>query len=223
MNNQERKEELSALTIIQKIKDRQFDPKLLNKEMRQQCVEVLFGEGYSKNQMAQILKFSEKTIKRDIDNICLCNSLVPDENLQQKIVGQLKMVSSSTRERLMRLANRTDASVAEKIEAEYKAFKAFTEYIEKLQSLGYLPLQSGAISGDLSLRISNQGQASFEDLEKEAIEIEKTIETEGEMSPEKKKKIQSIMQSIDKAKIKYETKKLLSGKKEEENETNNQK
>ncbi len=79
--------EVPILTMIQQIKDGQLDPKTLNKELRQQCVEILLGEAYSAPSIAQILKRSDKTIRRDIDEIRERNALEPDVNFLKRIAG----------------------------------------------------------------------------------------------------------------------------------------
>jgi len=223
MNAREDKQDVCALSTIQKIKDGQFDPKLLDKDARQQCVEVFMGEGYSKSQMAQILKCSEKTIKRDTDEIFLRNSLSTDEGLQKKIVGQLSMAVISSREHLMRLARKADASVAERTQAEYLGFKVFAEFIEKLQSLGYLPSLPQAIVGDFSLNINSQKERSFDDFKEEVIELERIMEEAGGVSAQRKDEILKVKQLIDKAKIAYNIQKLSLNDKEDKNEPDNQK
>ncbi len=221
MNNRKEIEGVSVLLVIQKIKDGQLNSKLLDKEMRQQCVEVFMGEGYSKSQMAQIFKCSEKTIKRDTEEIFLHNSLIPDDNLRKKIVSQLTMTAAAVREHLMRLSGKTDSSVAERTQAGYMAFKVFTEYIEKLQSLGYLPSSPRAIAGDISLHIDSQKEQSFDDLKTQVIEVEKVIAEGGNNTDYKKEEIVKVKELIDKAQITYQIQKLSLNKKEDSNEPNN--
>jgi len=221
MDNRQDKEGLCALSIIQRIKDGQFDPKLLDKEMRQQCVEVFMGEGYSKAQMAQIFKCSEKTIKRDTEEILLHNSLVPDDNLRKKIVSQLTMIVAAVREHLMRLSGKPDTSVAERTQAGYMAFKVFAEYIEKLQSLGYLPSSPRAIAGDISLHIDGQEEQSFDDLKTQVIQVEKVIAETGDIPDKDKEEIVKIKELIDKAQITYQIQKFTLNKKEDSNEPDN--
>ena len=221
MKNRKEKEEICALSIIQRIKDGQFNPTLLSKETRQECVEVFMGEGYSKAHMAQILKCSEKTIKRDTDDIFLRNSLTPNEGLLKKTVAQLSMAAASAHERLMRLSSKSEASVSERVQAEYLAFKVITEYIGKLQSLGYLPSSPRAIAGDISLHLDSQGERSLDDLKHEIIEVEKVMEECGDVPIEKREQVLHVKQLIAKAEITYQIDKLSSNCKEDKNEEHN--
>lgn len=194
------KESAPILSLIQDIKDGRRDPKTLDKELRQQCVEVFLGEGYTKAQMAKILDRSEKTIKRDIDEIQLGNSLVPSEALLRKTVGELRMYTAIHRDHLMRLARVKGSSVSEKAQAEYMAFKVLTEYIGKLQDLGYLPTQLQAIVGEVAIT-TDSGKKSYRDLQMELDEIEKTYKSVGEIPADIKEEIATLKQEIIKASI----------------------
>lgn len=133
--------EKPIINMIQQMKDTTLDPETLSKDLRQQCVEVMLGEGYGVSSIAQILKRSEKTIKRDLEDIRQKNALTPDIELAKKIIGEAVMYSRIHRDQLMRLARTKDASVSERAQAEYYAHRVETEMLDKLQSLGYLPTQ----------------------------------------------------------------------------------
>lgn len=216
--NSPNKESAPILSLIQDIKDGRLDPKTLDKELRQQCVEVFLAEGYSKAQMAQILGRNEKTIRRDIEDIYLRNSLVPDEQLQKRIVGELRMNVSIHRNHLMRLARIKDASVSERLQAEYLAFKILTEAIKCLQSLGYLPSQPQAVVGDISLHVNQGDEKSFDELRGELIDIEKISRESGSISDELKKEVLQISQQIEKAEITQKIKKIQENSEEDLND-----
>ena len=83
------KQDQPLLTLIQQVKDGTVDPKTINKELRQQLVEVFLAEGYAASSMAQILKVSDKTVKRDIATIRERSSLSPSHELAKKLVVNL--------------------------------------------------------------------------------------------------------------------------------------
>ncbi|MCA9399985.1 MAG: hypothetical protein KC713_00025 [Candidatus Omnitrophica bacterium] len=197
------------ISLIQDIKDKRRDPKSLNKELRQQCVEVLLAEGYSKSHIAEILGRSEKTIGRDMDDINLSNSLMPDEMLWKKTVGELRLYMTIHRGHLMRLSRMKSASVSERLQAEYLAFKVMTEYIAKLQSLGYLPTQPQTFIGEMGLTVDNNTQKSLQELESDLIELENVYkENSGEIPEEVHARIKEIRQDITKASIQTQIKQL---------------
>ena len=138
-----------VLNLIQDIKDGKLNPKTLGKDLRQTCVEAFLSEGYSVPSMAQILKRSDKTIRRDIDEIREKNALSPDINLAKKIVGTMYCYWAVHRDHLMRLARNKDASVSERAQAEYYAHRVSIEIVSKLQTMGYLPLVSQQLVSDI--------------------------------------------------------------------------
>jgi len=143
------KQDQPILTLIQQVKDGEIDPKTINREVRKQLVEVFLAEGYSAPSMAQILKVSDRTIKRDTASIREGNSVLPSHELAKKLVGNLIVKAETHCSYLMRLARSQGTSVSEKSLAEFYSWKVSKELIEKLQSLGYLPLASQKISAEV--------------------------------------------------------------------------
>lgn len=166
------KDEQPIFGLIQQIKDETLNPETLTKDLRQRCVEVLLCEGYTVASMAQILKRSEKTIKRDVEDIRERNAISPDINLAKKIIGEMLMYARINRDHLLKLARTKEASVAEKAQSEYYAFKVLVELMTKLQSFGYLPSKPQAIVGDIFHHVGEE-IADFDDLARQIIEVEK--------------------------------------------------
>jgi transposase len=173
----ETKEEVTILNIIQRIKDRTVEPKSLDKETRQGCVEVLIGEGYSQAQIAQILKCSDKTIHRDSKEIRQKNSITPSAEQAKELIGELVIQAQQHHARLVQMA-RGEGSLAEKSQAEYLAWKVRENLIGKLQSLGYLPLKPQTIIGDIFHHSDSESQSSendFKNLESKIRDINMTL------------------------------------------------
>ena len=171
-NEDLKSKEQPILTVIQQLKDGRLDPETIDKELRQQCVEVFQGEGYSISTMAQIFQKSEKTLKRDIDDIWRSKALTPSIELAKKIVGEMVAYARIHRDHLMRLARSRDTSVSEKAQSEFFAFKVFVELIAKLQTLGYLPSKPQAIVGEIFHHVDGKIE-NLDELTKEIVEIEK--------------------------------------------------
>ncbi|MDD5774739.1 MAG: hypothetical protein PHS64_02215 [Candidatus Omnitrophica bacterium] len=179
----DKSKEQPILTVIQQIKDGQLNPETIDKDLRQQCVEVFLAEGYSVSSMAQIFKKCEKTIRRDIEDIRERNALTPDINLAKKTIGEMVTYARIHRDHLMRLARTKDATVAEKSQAEYLAARVGLELIGKMQSLGYLPSKPTAIVGDVFHHFNGNDMAGLlDEISKQAIEVEK-IASEGGVIP----------------------------------------
>lgn len=202
-------DEQPILTLIQQIKDSVINPETLPKELRQRCVEVLLGEGYNIVTMAQILKRSEKTIKRDLENIRERNAISPDINLAKKIIGEMLMYARINRDHLMKLARTKDASVSEKAQAEYLASRVTMELIQKMQTLGYLPLKPQTIVSDIFHHADNAEQdISFTELRAMLIDIVNTAKETNTLTPELEQEAENLKIKIEKTEVISEVKNL---------------
>ena len=135
----------SASNLIQQIKVGVLDPLLLDKDQRQMCVEALFSDSLSPAGIAQFLKVSDRTIRRDMEEIRVKNALTPDPDLAKGIIGEFLLFARIHRGNLMKLARDGGASVGERSQAEYYAYMVGADLIIKLQSLGYLPKSADAL------------------------------------------------------------------------------
>src|SRR5262245_10804348 len=127
------------LSLIQRIKAGQVVPSSLSAEQRRRCVEVLRAEGYTIPEIGEILKRSEKTIRRDIEEIRDELALRPDPNLAARLVGEMNRHAEVSIARLRRIARETSATALERATAEAMAWKVARDSTQLLQSLGYLP------------------------------------------------------------------------------------
>jgi len=180
MQPNDTEKEQPILGLIQQLKDGRLDPETIDKDLRQQCVEVFLGEGMTVSSIAQIFEKCEKTIRRDIEEIRERNALTPDINLAKKTIGEMVMYARMHRDHLMRLARVKDASVAERSQAEYLAARVGLELISKMQSLGYLPSKPTAIVGDVFHHFNGSDMAGLlDEISKQVIEVEKIASETG--------------------------------------------
>ena len=206
--------EQAARKIIQDINSGLVDPNLLDKTTRQECVAVLIGEGYTHSQIAQIMKRSEKTISRDMVDMRKKNALSPSVEFARETVGELVTRARNHASYLMRLAREKDSPTASKAGAEFLAWKVIKELVEKLQTLGYLPLKPQEITGELYHRIAvEEGGESLDDVKKMLSEIESVTKEAGTYTPELDEELKLLSGRIEKSEVVSEAKKL---KKEQE-------
>ncbi|MBP7055709.1 MAG: hypothetical protein KBB52_02510 [Candidatus Omnitrophica bacterium] len=203
------KEGESILSIIQEIKDGTVNPKTLAKEDRQRCVEFLIGEGYTEAQTAQILARSEKTVSRDLVDLRARNALTPNVELAKQIVGDMFQKAMAHHKYLMRLARSPDASHSEKAQSEFLAWKVLKEVVEKMQTLGYLPLKPQEIIEDIFHHVTDddkeQGIAESKNM---LLDIERASRESGTIDPATEEKIKLLRQKIEEAEISHEVTKL---------------
>ena len=188
-----KEEELPIFSLIQQLKDESLDPRTLPKELRQQCVEVLWAEGYGESSMAQILKRSEKTIKRDLQEIREKNALSPNLELARQIIGEMVQRARMHQGYLVRLARSKEATVSEKAQSEYLAWRVQKELVEKMQSLGYLPSRPQEITGDIYHHMSLQEEErSFSEIRAMVTEIKVLRRETGTFTNELEKEVHSF-------------------------------
>jgi transposase len=213
----EKEDEVPILSLIQKIKDESLDPRTLPPELRQQCVEVFWSEGYNESAMAQILKRSEKTIKRDLEKIREKNALSPNLELARQIIGETVQRARMHQGYLVRLARSKDATVSEKSQSEYLAWKVQKELVEKMQSLGYLPSRPQEITGDIYHHMSLQEEErSFGEIRTMLNEVEGAAKETGTFTDEFEREITLLLARVEKAEIVCEIGKLSKNHTKEE-------
>jgi len=214
-------EEESILSIIQDIKDGTLNPKTVSKDIRQRCVEFLISEGYTEAQIAQIMMRSEKTISRDVADIQARNAITPDINLAKQIVGNMYQKAMVHHRYLMRLARSTETGPGDRAQSEFLAWRVLKEVIEKMQTLGYVPLKPHEIVGDIFHHVTDSdNERSIAEAKGMLAEIEHTAREAGTLDPETEDKIKAIKLKIEKAEISNDVDKLADKKdkpKEEDN------
>lgn len=128
-----------VLTLIKQIKENRLDPAVLTTQNRRRCVDLLWSEGYTVAETAQILQRGERTIYRDRSALRSAHALQVHPNLALEMAGELMRQAESSAARLRRIAREPGASAMERSMAENFAFKVHLDAISKLQSMGYLP------------------------------------------------------------------------------------
>ena len=215
-NNEVIDRERAALKTIQDINSGLIDPNLLDKETRRECVAVLVGEGYTNPQIAQIMKRSEKTISRDMVDIRKKNALSPSVEFARETIGDLITKARIHASYLMRIAREKDSPASSRAGSEYLAWKVIKELVEKLQTLGYLPLKPQEITGELYHRIAvEEGGESLDDVKKMLSEIESVSKEAGTYTSELGEELELLSGRIEQSEVVLDAKKL---KKEQEDQ-----
>jgi len=208
--------DISAVQLLQDINSGFTNPKLLDKPNRQRCVELLIAEGYRHAQISQVLKVSEKTIARDIKDIKVHNELTPNIGFAKQAVGDLFQKAMNHHAYLMRLARLKEANISEKVQAEFAAWRILREFVERMQTLGYLPLKPQQLSGDIYHHVLNEeGSESLDEVKKMLLEIETVAKETNSFTPELSKDIKRLSNRIEKTETVIDVKKLAEKQKQQ--------
>jgi len=201
-------EETPILSLLQKIKEGSMDPCDLERETRRSCVEVMFCEGYSEAQIAQILKRSEKTIRRDLADIRKKNAITPNVEQAKEIIGEMQQQVRTQISRLTRIAVSRESTETEKISAEAIAWKIRDDFTHRMQTLGYLPLKPTEF-----VLTQQSEEKSFAEVEQTIAEVRSAAQENGTLNPTLEEKLKGLQVNLDKAKVASETMRLLEQQK----------
>lgn len=162
---------LSVLDLIRRIRSGDIAPEGLDKDSRRACVEYLMGEGYSMVEIAEILKVTDRTVRRDREAIRAAHALQRDPRLVEEMVGRLVQRADTAVERISRAVRGKEAKPVDRIEAETACWRILKELVECLQRLGYLPTAAVQVRGDVRHSLSVE-LPSVADLQAEAERLE---------------------------------------------------
>jgi len=200
--------ESSAMQLLQEVNSGITDPKLLDKQSRQRCIEFLVSEGCTYSQIAHVLKCSEKTVGRDLKDIRGRNELAPNVEFAKQLIGEMFQKAMNHHSYLMRLARMKDASISEKMQSEFAAWKVLKELIERLQSLGYLPSRPAEVIGTFYHQSNDGEDNSPEAMRKMLLNIEDAAKDAGLLDGDVVTKIKVLKARIAQSEIAVEIKKL---------------
>jgi DNA-binding CsgD family transcriptional regulator len=211
--------EQAALKTIQDINSGRVDPNLLDRETRRECVVVLVGEGYSHSHIAQIMKRSEKTISRDLIDIRKKNAFSPSVEFVKETVGEFITKARIHASYLMRIAREKDSSAASRAGAEYLAWKVTKELVEKMQTLGYLPLKPQEVIGHFLHQAEPDTIEEINAMKKQLAELEEQAKEMDIFDDEISKSIALLNEEVKQSEIKgriLEVKKQLNAEEEKD-------
>lgn len=144
------KDEAGSLALLQQIRNGDIKPKSLAPSQRRLLVSMLLNEGQSSSEIAQLLDVSDRTIERDRQALRKEGSLQHDPDLVNEVARQLKAQGELSIQRMLKIARGKDAPYSVKVDAYHRCFEIFCRYIEKLQSLGFLPAAATKVEAKLS-------------------------------------------------------------------------
>lgn len=197
------KEDMPVYKILQAIKSGALDAKSLKREQRQACVEVLQLEGYQVSSMADLLGRSEKTIKRDLEDIWQKNSRMPTPKIILSEITEMIHKGKVQQAHLMRLSRSKDIPPKQRIEAERSAWQIGNEMAERLQALGFLPTKSQEVIGKFYHHSVDSG-LTVDELTKKVIELTNIAKEEKIYDQNIQKRIQHIKEKIKRLEVKKE-------------------
>jgi hypothetical protein len=203
-----------VLTLIKQIKENRVDPVVLSAEDRRRCVDVLWSEGYTVAETAQILKCGERTIYRDRTALRAAHALRVHPQFALEMAGELMRQADCSASRLRRIARESGASAMERSMAENFAFRVHLDMIGKLQSMGYLPRVPTGVVAQVVGASSGDAIATYDQLAQRLEELESMDRELGLNDPERIKRRRIIRELLDRGRTAAEIKQMIENTRE---------
>lgn len=167
-----------TLDLLKQIQSGITDPRNIGRQARQQLVAALLSDGYSTPEMAKILKTSDRTIERDRQALRESTVLLKDPKLVSQMAGRLVMEAETVIQRIRRAIRAKDVSAAVRVDAEHRCYQVFSDFIQRMQGLGYLPTAKQQVEADM---IHHMGTLpEYRDLELESGRLLELAMSEGD-------------------------------------------
>ncbi len=197
-----------VLTLINKIKIGEVQPKTIGADDRRRCVEVLHSEGLTQAEIGQILSVSERTIHRDIERNRQDHALSPDPEFPERMVGELCQQADVSIARLRRIAREAGPSAMERLMAETSAWKVYRELFEKLQSVGYLPRVPQSVVTEVYQHFEADPVESYENLSEQIQELERLGEEIGEDDPSRSAQCRRLLDEVNRGRLSIQVERI---------------
>jgi len=143
-----------VLDLLADIKSGRVGANAISPQTRRMCVEYMVGEGVHIAEIAQLLGRTERTIRRDLDEIRKANALEIDDGFADCMAGELLMEARASVSRIRRVTRERDAPHGARIDGERAIVQILDTTIHRLQSLGYLPSATHHVKAELTHSIS---------------------------------------------------------------------
>lgn len=130
------REEVTAL--VRGLHDGRVLPGDLSLEMRQRCVDHLTLEGFASGEIAELMKISERTVRRDRAAIRRDHAVEPDLRLGDELLGEFQRIILASIQRLVRLARDPETPAYARLWAEESIVRMYQRLIDTAQRMNYI-------------------------------------------------------------------------------------
>ena len=139
----------NAIEVLRLIQSGQLDAKAIDGDDRRQLVEYLLAEGYSKAEMAAILKVSQRTVERDQKTLRQANAIEHEPKMAGRMAGRLIGEAELAIQQIRRICRDKAVGAAVKVDGHHRCYQIAGDLAVKLQGLGYLPTATAKVEAAL--------------------------------------------------------------------------
>ncbi|MBF0388436.1 MAG: hypothetical protein HQL20_11425 [Candidatus Omnitrophica bacterium] len=193
-------QERLSLDLIEGLRNGTLAPDMFSIDERLLCIEVMLRESIRKAEIARMLKVSDRTIRRDQEEIRKRNAIKATPGLAREMIGEFKERSENSHATLSRLARAKETPPAVKVMAEGTAWEMDNKTIKTYQALGVLP----SVPQKVVATVYHQEglvEASYEDMRRQIEEFEANARELGTLTPETQRRLTALRAKINKSEI----------------------
>lgn len=125
-------------TLIQRIADGHVDPLSLGVTDRRRCVEHLTHQGLTAPEIGSVLRVASRTVTRDRAALRRAQSMPPDRQLGDELLGELERHTFNAIARLSRFARDQTNPPTARLRAEREVPLVYRRFVETVHRLHYL-------------------------------------------------------------------------------------
>jgi len=105
---------------------------------RQRCVAHLSHDGFSTAEIAELMRVSERTVRRDRSAARKADAVAPHLTLGDELLGEYHAFTLASITRLVRLTHQPDAPVYAKLWAEEAINRMYNRLMTTARAMGYI-------------------------------------------------------------------------------------
>jgi len=217
MKNNPKETEVPILRTLQQLKEGVVNPETLNDDVRNELVSLLVFEGWTYEQIGQLLNCSTKTVQRCMKEIRQKNQIKLSPEFANEMAGDLIRTAQQHWAALMRIARSVNASASEKTNAELQAWQVKLTLNAELRNQGYLPSAAREVIGKFSHTVTDSDERGLDEIRRMVIDIEAAAHDTETMTPELSDEIKKLTAKIDQAQLVQEVENLSIKQQEAQN------
>lgn len=187
-------DDMPVLHVLKEIANGTLDPRTMSQEMRQDCVRHMWRvKGQDTSTIAAVLKVTDRTIRRDKDEITAKDAQTAPADYKQRLRGDLMTKMSIINDLMLRLANEKENSGQDRVQAGYYVWKMIKDEIEIAQSLKLLP----SAAFDAASSVQREPEKTSAQLKEELGRLEKIAADSGSINdPEVVRLVEEVHRNI---------------------------
>ena len=128
----------AVTALVRELHEGRVSPDELSQAMRQRCVDHLTLEGFASSEIAELIKVSERTVRRDRAAIRRDHAVEPDTRLGDELLGEFQRIILASIQRLVRLARDPETPAYARLWAEESIVRMYQRLIDTAQRMNYI-------------------------------------------------------------------------------------